>query len=127
MKVHYQVMAVTDPRLTEELHPPFSDADAIVEADRCLLCGGGSAVAPCQAACPANVNIPKFIALVAEGQPEAAAQVVWQMNLLGATCAQVCPVAELCEGACVLPSIDRAPIAIAALQRHATTAGLAAG
>jgi glutamate synthase (NADPH/NADH) small chain len=38
--------------------------------------------------------------------------------LLGATCARVCPVQELCEGACVLGA-EHKPIAIGRLQRYA--------
>src|SRR5207245_1657442 len=46
-------------------------------------------------------------------------------NLLGGTCARVCPVEVLCEGACVLAHEGRRPIAIGSLQRYAADAALA--
>jgi dihydropyrimidine dehydrogenase (NAD+) subunit PreT len=46
------------------------------------------------------------------------ARTILESNLLGATCARVCPVQELCEGACVLGA-EHKPIAIGRLQRHA--------
>jgi glutamate synthase (NADPH/NADH) small chain len=49
-----------------------------------------------------------------------AAQTIFAENLLGGTCARVCPVEVLCEGACVLRDQGRKPIAIGALQRFAT-------
>jgi dihydropyrimidine dehydrogenase (NAD+) subunit PreT len=45
------------------------------------------------------------------------AKTILEANLLGATCARVCPVQELCEGACVLGS-EHKPIMIGRLQRH---------
>src|SRR5581483_459323 len=39
---------------------------------------------------------------------------------LGGTCARVCPVEVLCEGACVLEHDGRSPIEIGRLQRFAT-------
>ena len=46
---------------------------------------------------------PSFVAAIADGDPEAAAETIFAENLLGGTCARVCPVEVLCEGACVLP------------------------
>ena len=43
-----------------------------------------------------------------------------ESNPLGATCARVCPVEALCEGACVYNSQERPPIMIGQLQRYAT-------
>ncbi|HSB40105.1 MAG TPA: FAD-dependent oxidoreductase, partial [Gaiellaceae bacterium] len=55
----------------------------------------------------------------AEDDRARAADTIFAENLLGASCARVCPVEVLCEGACVLRHEGREPIAIAALQRHA--------
>ena len=120
-------MAINSDPLTVELHPPLGKSEAMVEADRCLRCAGGAAVAPCQLACPARVDIPRFVDLIAQDRPGDAAAVIWRRNLLGASCARVCPVAELCEGACVLRTIDRPAISIAALQRYATETALGTG
>ena len=54
------------------------------------------------------------------GDPEAAAATIFEENILGGTCARVCPVEVLCEAACVLEHEGGPPIAIAALQRYAT-------
>jgi glutamate synthase (NADPH/NADH) small chain len=104
----------------EELRPPLGPAEAVVEADRCLECGGPHAPAPCAVACPAGVDVARFIAQIAGEDPGAAAETIFEQNILGATCARVCPVEVLCEGACVLVHEGRAPIAIGALQRYAT-------
>jgi dihydropyrimidine dehydrogenase (NAD+) subunit PreT len=108
--------AAPDP-VFEELRPPLSREEVLLEADRCLECGGPYAPAPCLVACPAGVDVPAFISALAADDSDAAAQTIFADNLLGATCARVCPVEVMCEGACVLA--DR-PIAIAALQRYAT-------
>ena len=107
-----------------ELHPPLSREGALLEADRCLECGGPYAPAPCLVACPAGVDVPGFIGALARDDPEAAAETIFAENLLGATCARVCPVEVLCEGACVLTAGGRPPIAIGALQRYATDRAL---
>jgi dihydropyrimidine dehydrogenase (NAD+) subunit PreT len=105
--------------LFEELRPPIDASKAAVEADRCLECGGPYAPAPCAVACPAGVDVPGFIAQLSVGDPAGAAETILEENLLGATCARVCPVEVLCEGACVLRHEGRPPIAIGALQRYA--------
>jgi dihydropyrimidine dehydrogenase (NAD+) subunit PreT len=104
-----------------ELRPPLDDEEALLEADRCLECGGPYAPAPCLVACPAGVDVPRFVGQLAAGDAAGAAETIFAENLLGATCARVCPVEVLCQGACVL----RHPIAIGALQRYATDRALA--
>ncbi|MGZ8716104.1 MAG: hypothetical protein ACXWYO_03230, partial [Gaiellaceae bacterium] len=49
----------------QELTPPLAYEAALAEADRCLECGGPHAEAPCVVACPANVDVPAFVAAVA--------------------------------------------------------------
>ncbi len=74
--------------------------------------------APCTHACPTHIDIPKFIKKIYTGNLRGSARTILESNLLGATCARVCPVQELCEGACVLGS-EHKPISIGRLQRHA--------
>jgi len=74
--------------------------------------------APCTHACPTHIDIPKFIKKIATENLRGSARTILESNLLGATCARVCPVQELCEGACVLGT-EHKPIAIGRLQRHA--------
>ncbi|MDX2004030.1 MAG: NAD(P)-dependent oxidoreductase [Meiothermus sp.] len=98
-----------------EYYPPMTDHEALVEANRCLYCYD----APCTHACPTHIDIPKFIKKIATENVVGSARTILESNLMGATCARVCPVQELCEGACVLGS-DHKPIAIGRLQRYAT-------
>jgi glutamate synthase (NADPH/NADH) small chain len=109
-----------------ESHPPFRGGDAIAEAEACLQCGGPCAAAPCVRSCPAGIDIPGFIKDIAESRPLDAARKIFADNILGGTCARVCPVEVLCEGSCVLLKEGRHPIQIGRLQRHATDAALAA-
>jgi dihydropyrimidine dehydrogenase (NAD+) subunit PreT len=111
----------------EELRPPLSRDAALLEADRCLECGGPYAPAPCMVACPAGVDVAGFIGAIAADDPATAAETIFAENLLGGTCARVCPVEVLCERACVLTATGRRPIEIAALQRYATERALANG
>ncbi len=98
----------------DELFPPLTRNQAAVEAARCLMCYD----APCTHACPTHIDIPKFIKKIATQNLRGSARTILESNLLGATCARVCPVQELCEGACVLGS-EHKPIAIGRLQRYA--------
>jgi glutamate synthase (NADPH/NADH) small chain len=111
----------------EELRPPLSREAALLEADRCLECGGPYASAPCMVACPAGVDVAVFIGAIGADDPAAAAETIFAENLLGGTCARVCPVEVLCEQACVLTATGRRPIEIAALQRYATDRALEDG
>ena len=112
--------------LFDELSPPLSREEALLEADRCLECGGPYAEAPCVSACPAAVDVPAFVAAVARDDPEAAAATIFAENLLGGTCARVCPVETLCQGACLLVHEGRQPIEIGRLQRYAADLALRA-
>ena len=75
-------------------------------------------------ACPADVDIPTFIGALARGDQEKAAVTVFAENLLSGTCARVCPVEVLCEGACVLEHEGRRPVEIGRLHRSAADWGL---
>jgi dihydropyrimidine dehydrogenase (NAD+) subunit PreT len=97
-----------------ELLPPLTQQEAATESARCLMCYD----APCTHACPTHIDIPRFIKKISTGNLLGSARTILTSNLLGATCARVCPVQELCEGACVLGA-EHKPIAIGRLQRHA--------
>ena len=92
----------------------LSRMEALIEANRCLTCYD----APCIAACPTGIDIPAFIKKIATGNMLGSARTILTANPLGASCARVCPTAELCEGACVYAA-DATPIRIGDLQRYA--------
>ena len=98
-----------------EVVPPLSTQAALDEAARCLYCFD----APCAEACPANIDVSAFIRKITTGNLRGAARVILDANVLGASCARVCPVEELCEGACVLGKVDR-PVPVGRLQRYVT-------
>ena len=99
-----------------EIHPAMTAAEAAVEANRCLFCFD----APCMHACPTHIDIPGFIKKIASGNLKGSARVIFDANPVGATCARVCPVEVLCEGACVENTLLQKPIEIGRLQRYAT-------
>ncbi len=98
-----------------EIHPPLDPQSALVEANRCLYCFD----APCSAACPTHIDVPRFIKKIATGNLRGSALGILDANILGASCSRVCPVDVLCEGACVLHRYQQRPIEIGRLQRHA--------
>ncbi len=71
--------------------------------------------------------MPGFIRKIATGNLVGAARTILEANLLGYSCARVCPVEVLCVGACVYNALAQPPIAIGRLQRHATEHALASG
>ena len=99
-----------------EINPPLSQAEAVFEANRCLYCYD----APCTYACPTHIDVPSFIKKIASGNLHGSARVIFDANPIGASCARVCPVEVLCEGACVEKTLMDKPIEIGRLQRYAT-------
>jgi glutamate synthase (NADPH/NADH) small chain len=96
--------------------PLMSEAEARLEAERCLYC----ADAPCTIACPTSIDVPGFIKRIASGNVRGSARTIFEQNILGYSCARVCPVEVLCEGSCVYEAWQKKPIAIGRLQRFAT-------
>ena len=99
-----------------DANPPLSPNQALIESDRCYFCFD----APCTTACPTGIDIPSFIRKIATGNLKGSAHDILQQNMMGAVCARVCPTEVLCEGACVRNTHEHKPVAIGALQRHAT-------
>lgn len=84
---------------------------AKVEASRCLQCKKPQ----CVEGCPVNVNIPGFIAQVAEGNFLEAIKVIKESNSLPAVCGRVCPQESQCEAKCILGKKFE-PVAIGKLE-----------
>ena len=104
-------------------YPPLSGHEAVVEADRCYFCHD----APCVTACPTSIDVPLFIRQIATGNRDGAAETIFDANILGGTCARVCPTEVLCQGACVRMEAEEKPVLIGLLQRHATDAYVGTG
>jgi glutamate synthase (NADPH/NADH) small chain len=98
-------------------------AEAKTEADRCLYCTD----APCTKACPTEIDVPTFIKKIATSNIRGSAKTIFEQNILGYSCARVCPTEVLCEGACVYMGWQHKPIAIGRLQRYATENALGSG
>ena len=75
----------------------YDEETALAEAQRCLHCKNS----PCMSACPVNVNIPDFIALVKEKKYLEAYDVIRATSALPAICGRVCPQENQCESKCV--------------------------
>src|SRR5438093_8554482 len=96
--------------------PRYTPQEALIEANRCLFCFD----APCIQACPTGIDIPSFIKKIVNGNLAGSARTILSANILGASCARVCPTAVLCEGACVVLDLEGDPVKIGRLQRYAT-------
>jgi dihydropyrimidine dehydrogenase (NAD+) subunit PreT len=98
-----------------DLHPALDSQSALAEANRCLFCFD----APCSAACPTHIDVPRFIKKIATGSLRGSAFTILDANILGLSCSRVCPVDVLCEGACVMRRYNSKAIEIGRLQRFA--------
>ncbi|UMZ14397.1 NAD(P)-dependent oxidoreductase [Pseudomonas sp. MPFS] len=99
-----------------DLAPPLTPRQAQLEASRCLYCYD----APCVNACPSEIDIPSFIRHIHTDNVQGAAQKILAANILGGSCARVCPTEVLCQQACVRNNAQEcAPVLIGQLQRYA--------
>jgi glutamate synthase (NADPH) small chain len=96
----------------DEVPLGYSPETAITEASRCLQCKKPA----CVAGCPVAVDIPGFIALVAEGKFAEGARRIKETNILPAVCGRVCPQEDQCEVLCVLAKKGD-PVAVGRLER----------
>ncbi|MFC1731671.1 NADPH-dependent glutamate synthase [candidate division KSB1 bacterium] len=97
-----QKMPEQDPKVRahnfDEVPHGFTAELAMLEAQRCLQCKKQQ----CVINCPVEIDVLKFIELVAEGKFLEAAQKVKEKNILPAICGRVCPQEEQCEMKCAL-------------------------
>jgi glutamate synthase (NADPH/NADH) small chain len=85
---------------------------AMAEARRCLQCKKPF----CVTGCPVQINIPAFIAAVAQGDFARGIRTIKQRNLLPSVCGRVCPQEEQCEKNCALAK-KGGQVAIGRLER----------
>jgi len=107
----------------EDFKLPLLRDAAVAEANRCLFCHD----APCIKACPTAIDIPQFIRKITTDNVRGSAKTIFESNILGMSCARVCPVEVLCVGACVYNELEQPPIEIGKLQRYATDRAYEAG
>ena len=119
----YQLPLERLERQIPDGHAPLGETQALAEASRCLYCHD----APCVQACPTEIDIPEFIRRIATKSYKASARTILESNIMGLSCARVCPTEVLCVGACVYNHMDRPPIEIGRLQQFATEWAYARG
>ena len=96
----------------EEVSLGYRLEEALVEADRCLMC----ADEPCVRGCPVGIDIPGFIQKIAEKHYHGAYDIITDTNLLPSICGRVCPQENQCEGVCTVGDTLE-PVAIGRLER----------
>jgi len=106
-----------------DINPQLTEAQALDEGSRCLFCHD----APCIKACPTEIDVPQFIRQILSGNMRGSARTILSANILGHSCARVCPTSVLCEGACVLNVQGKKPVEIGKLQRYAVDPVIANG
>ncbi|RME66974.1 MAG: dihydropyrimidine dehydrogenase, partial [Verrucomicrobia bacterium] len=116
MKIDRQKMPEQDPNIRNsnfaEVNLGLSESFALLEAERCLECRDPK----CVQGCPVNVNIPRFIQLLAEGDRVGAAKSLLGDNALPAITGRVCPQETQCECLCIRAN-KGLPVAIGYLER----------
>ena len=116
MKMPRHAMPAQEPDVRNknfsEVALGYTKEMAMEEATRCLGCPK----MPCKNGCPVQINIPDFIAKVAEGDFESAYQIINKTSSLPAVCGRVCPQENQCEKYCVR-GVKGEPVAIGRLER----------
>lgn len=90
----------------------YDKETAMAEAARCIDCKDPK----CIEGCPVDIDIPRFIKLIAEGKFTESAAVMREASLLPAVCGRVCPQEDQCERVCIL-GVKGDPVAIGYLER----------
>ncbi|HSA30342.1 MAG TPA: NADPH-dependent glutamate synthase [Candidatus Omnitrophota bacterium] len=94
----------------------YSPEQARLEALRCLQCK----TAPCVTGCPVQIDIPGFIAAIANEDYKKAIGIIKTNSLLPAVCGRVCPQETQCQAPCTvgksLKDVDKA-VSIGRLER----------
>jgi glutamate synthase (NADPH/NADH) small chain len=90
----------------------YSPEEAVLEAQRCLMCKKPK----CIAGCPVEIDIPGFIQHIVDKDFKAGISLLKGKNILPAICGRVCPQEEQCEKECIL-GVKNEPVAIGRLER----------
>jgi NADH-quinone oxidoreductase subunit F len=73
-------------------------------------------ISACQHACPAGIDVPNYVAAIANGRYEQAVDIIRERNPFPAVCGRIC--VHPCEFKCRRGELDE-PVAIRALKRYA--------
>jgi len=73
-------------------------------------------ISACQHACPAGIDVPNYIASIAQGKYDQAVEIIRERNPFPAVCGRIC--IHPCETKCRRGELDE-PVAIRALKRFA--------
>jgi glutamate synthase (NADPH/NADH) small chain len=99
-----------------EVNSGLTVEQAQQEASRCIDCPNPT----CITGCPVEINIPKFIKRIEQGEFLEAAKVLKQTSTLPAVCGRVCPQEKQCESRCFYTQkLKKEPVAIGYLERFA--------
>jgi glutamate synthase (NADPH/NADH) small chain len=90
----------------------YSPEEAILEAQRCLMCKKPR----CIEGCPVEIDIPGFIQFITDNNFRDGINRLKEKNILPAVCGRVCPQEEQCEKKCIV-GIKNEPVAIGRLER----------
>ena len=120
MAIPAQEMPAQDPhvrrRNVSEVALGYTAEQAQLEAMRCLQCKSQ----PCVAGCPVRIDIPGFVKAIAEGDFQAAIDIIKRNSLLPAVCGRVCPQESQCQAPCTvgksLKDVDKA-VSVGRLER----------
>jgi len=82
----------------DEVPLGYSPEQAMEEAERCLDCANS----PCVGGCPVEIDIPRFVKQIADGEFKKALETIKETNFIPAITGRVCPQEEQCEEVCVM-------------------------
>ncbi|MCP4036135.1 MAG: NADPH-dependent glutamate synthase [bacterium] len=119
-------IAVQEPaervRNFDEVALGYGLEDALLEAERCLVCPEPA----CVTRCPVAIDIDKFIEKITQKDFRGSYDVLTSANLLPAICGRVCPQEDQCEEVCPVGDTLE-PVAIGRLERWVGDLALAEG
>ncbi len=101
---------------SEEVDSARKMCITLLVSDHC-----GDCLPPCQSTCPASIDIKGFLAAIAEGKPEKAAQIIREKAPIPGSLGRICP--RPCEDECRRTRVDE-PISICTMKRFASDSEL---